>query len=51
MKIRALVILVGLATGFALPGFAQQKDAVVPPIAQQRDLLGDPTSLDEFGEA
>ena len=27
----------------------QQKDTVVPPIAQQRDLLGDPKALDEFG--
>ncbi len=49
MKIRAVVILVGLATGFALPAFAQQKDTVDPPIARQRDLLGDVKALDEFG--
>jgi uncharacterized protein (TIGR02246 family) len=49
MKIPAVVILVWLATGFALPAFAQQKDTVDPPIAQQRDLLGDVKALDEFG--
>jgi shikimate kinase len=49
MKIRTVVILVGLAFSFALPAFAQQKDAVKPPIAQQRDLLADVKALYEFG--
>jgi uncharacterized protein (TIGR02246 family) len=49
MKIRTVVILVGLAASFALPAFAQQKDAVKPPIAQQRDLLADVKALYEFG--
>lgn len=49
MKIHTVVILVGLAASFALPAFAQQKDAVKPPIAQQRDLLADVKALYEFG--
>jgi ketosteroid isomerase-like protein len=49
MKIRSVVALVGLAISFALPTFAQQKDAVDPRIAQQRDLIGDAKALDEFG--
>jgi hypothetical protein len=48
MKVRALVILVGLAIGFALAAFAQQKDTVKPPNAQQRDLRADVTALYEF---
>jgi len=48
MKVRALVILVGLATGFALVAFAQQKDTVKAPSAQQRDLRADVTALFEF---
>jgi hypothetical protein len=32
MKIRLLLALVGLAIGFALPAFAQQKDTVDPQI-------------------
>jgi ketosteroid isomerase-like protein len=49
MKTRLLPALVGLAIGFALPTFAQQKDMVDPRIAQQRDLVGDAKALDEFG--
>ena len=49
MKIRAVVILVGLAAGFALPAIAQQKDTLKAPIAQQRDLLADVKALYEFG--
>jgi uncharacterized protein (TIGR02246 family) len=49
MKIRTVVILIGLASVFALPNFAQQKDGVDPPVAQERNLLGDPKALDEFG--
>jgi len=48
MKIRAAVILIGLATGFTLPAYAQQNATVDPAIAQQRDLLGDVRALDEF---
>ena len=50
MKIRSVVTLVGLAIGFALPTFAQQKDTADPRIVQQRDLLGLPKALDEFGD-
>ena len=49
MKIPTAVILVGLATGFTLPAYAQQKATVDPAITQQRDLLGDVKALDEFG--
>src|SRR5271165_1048466 len=35
MKIRLLLAVVGLATSFALPTFAQQKDTADPQIAQQ----------------
>ena len=48
MKIRAAAILIGLATGFTLPAYPQQKATVDPAIAQQRDLLGDVEALDEF---
>ena len=35
MKIRLVVVLVGLAIRFAVPTFAQQRDAVDPQVAQQ----------------
>jgi len=35
MKMRLLPALAGLAIGFALPTFAQQKDTVDPEIRQQ----------------
>jgi uncharacterized protein (TIGR02246 family) len=44
-----LLILGGLAVTFVLPIFAQQKDTADPRIAQQRDLVGDPKTVDEFG--
>ena len=50
MKIRSVVTLVGLATSFASPTFAQQKDTADPRVVQQRDLLGVPKALNEFGE-
>jgi ketosteroid isomerase-like protein len=50
MKIRSLLTVGGLAIALALPASAQQKDSVGPQIAQQRDLLGVPKALDEFGE-
>ena len=40
MKIHSEVVLVGLAIGFALPNFAQQKDAGDPKIAQEIRALG-----------
>jgi ketosteroid isomerase-like protein len=46
MKIRAVIILIGLASCFALPSFAQEEDTV--PIAQERNLLGVPKALEEF---
>jgi uncharacterized protein (TIGR02246 family) len=49
MKTRLLLALVGLAISFALPTFAQQTNTLDPRIAQQRDLVGDATALDEFG--
>jgi ketosteroid isomerase-like protein len=45
MKIRLVVALVGLAISFALPAFAQQKDAADPQIRQQIDALA--KKLDE----
>jgi ketosteroid isomerase-like protein len=39
MKIRLAVALVGLAFGFAVPAFAQQKDTVDPQTRQQIDAL------------
>jgi hypothetical protein len=50
MKIRSLLALVGLAIGFALPTYAQQKDPADPPIVQQRDLLGIAGAIGEFGD-
>ena len=46
MKIRSVLALVGLAISFALPTFAQQKDAVDPEVRQQIEAL-----LMKFGEA
>ena len=50
MKIRSVVTLVGLAISFAPPTFAQEKDTANPRVVQQRDLLGVPKALAEFGE-
>jgi hypothetical protein len=50
MKIRLLVALVGLAISFALPTFAQQKDAAYSPKVQQRDLLGIAKAIGEFAD-
>ena len=50
MKSRSGVTLVGLAISFALPTFAQQKDAPDSRIVQQRDLLGVAKAVDESGE-
>jgi hypothetical protein len=50
MRIHLLGALVELAISFALSSYAQQKDAVLPPIVQQRDLLGVAKAIDEFGD-
>ncbi len=50
MKGHLLLTLSGFAIGFVSPIFAQQKATPEPRIAQQRDLLGVPQALDEFGE-
>ena len=39
MKIRLLGALVGLAIGFTVPAFAQEKDTPDPQIRQQLDAL------------
>jgi ketosteroid isomerase-like protein len=49
MKTLLAVAIVGLAIGFSMPAHAQNKDTVDPKIAQQRNLLGDPNALGEFG--
>lgn len=45
MKIRLLLTVAGLAIGFALPAFAQEKNTLDSQIAQQRDLRGDVKAL------
>jgi ketosteroid isomerase-like protein len=40
MKIHLLLALAGLAIGFAVPAFAQQKDTTDPQIAQQLEAIG-----------
>ena len=49
MKIRSLV-LVGLAISFASPTLPQEKDTADRRVVQQRNLLGVPKAIDEFGE-
>jgi uncharacterized protein (TIGR02246 family) len=43
MKMRLLIALAGLAIGFVLPAFAQQKDTVDPQISEQLSALGKKT--------
>jgi uncharacterized protein (TIGR02246 family) len=50
MKISLLVALGELAIGLTVPVVAQQKDAVDRQTVHQRDLLGIPKALGEFGE-
>ena len=50
MKRRLLLILGGFAIGCVLAVFAQQTDSADPRIGQQRDPLGVPQALDEFGD-
>jgi ketosteroid isomerase-like protein len=44
MKIRLVVALVGLAINFAVPAFAQQKDATDPQIAEQLSAISEETN-------
>jgi hypothetical protein len=39
MKIRTVVTIVGLAIGFALPGLAQEQNAVDPELRQQIEAI------------
>ena len=39
MKIRTVVTIVGLAIGFALPGLAQEQNAVDPELRQQIEAV------------
>ena len=39
MKMTFLITLVGLAIGFAVPAFAQQKDTVDPELRQQIEAI------------
>ena len=50
MKTRLLLIFAGLAISFPLPTLLEQKDPADPRVVQQRDLLGVPKAVDEFGE-
>jgi hypothetical protein len=50
MKVRLVVALAGLAISCAVPVLAQQKDTADPQIVRQRDLLGVPEALGEFGK-
>ena len=49
MKIRSLA-LVGLAISFASPTLPQERDTADRRVVQQRNLLGVPKAVDEFGE-
>jgi ketosteroid isomerase-like protein len=50
MKIRLIAALVELAMGLSVPAFPQEKETAEPRIVQQRDLLGVPKAIGEFGE-
>jgi hypothetical protein len=49
MKIGSVLTLAGLVFSLATPVLCQQKDTADPQIVQQRDLLGVPKALGEFG--
>jgi ketosteroid isomerase-like protein len=49
MKIGSVLIVVGLAIRFATPVLCQEKDTAGAQTVQQRDLLGVPRALDDFG--
>jgi ketosteroid isomerase-like protein len=50
MKMRLVLAQAWCASVLMLPAFAQQNTAAGPRMSQQRDLLGNATALDEFGE-
>jgi uncharacterized protein (TIGR02246 family) len=49
MKIGSVLIVVGLAISFATPVLCQEKDTAESKIVRQRDLLGVPKAIDDFG--
>jgi uncharacterized protein (TIGR02246 family) len=49
MKTAILLAVAGLVICFAVPAFAQQKNPVDSKVIQQRDLLGVPNSIGDFG--
>jgi uncharacterized protein (TIGR02246 family) len=49
MKTGSLLAVAGSVICFALPVFAQKKNTADSKIVQQRDLLGNPKALGEFG--
>ena len=48
MKTHSVVILTGLAVGFALSALAQEQTTVDQRITQQRDLLGNAKAVGDF---
>jgi uncharacterized protein (TIGR02246 family) len=49
MKVRLLLTLGGFVISFSMPVLSQQKDTADSKIVQQRDLLGVPKAIDDFG--
>jgi uncharacterized protein (TIGR02246 family) len=49
MKIASVLVAVGLAISFATPVLCQEKETADSQRVQQRDLLGVPTAIDDFG--
>jgi uncharacterized protein (TIGR02246 family) len=49
MKTATLLAFAGSVISFAVPAFAQKTDTADSEIVQQRDLLGVPKAIDEFG--
>ena len=49
MKTGSLLAIAGSVICFAVPALAQQKNAGDSKIVQQRDLLGVPKAIDDFG--
>jgi uncharacterized protein (TIGR02246 family) len=49
MKTASLLAIAGSVLCFAVPVFAQQKNTAESKIVQQRDLLGVPKAIDDFG--
>ena len=49
MKTATLLAFAGSVISFAVPAFAQKTDTADVKIVQQRDLLGVPKAIDDFG--